>query len=339
MMGRGMNVATMRGRAGATLAVWLFAACSDDGLASGSGGDTAEVSSGAEAGDDPAGATPATDASGTAAGSDDGPAGDDTTGSGTLPGETEGVLSVLTYNVAGLPEPLSGSMPVEYTPMISPLLNAYDLVLVQEDFAYHDELVADVDHPYQSEPKVTGEGDPLGDGLNRLSRHPFEDHMREAWEVCFGQIENGSDCLTMKGFSVARHELSPGVLVDVYNLHMDAGGSPDDLAAREAQTEQLLAAIATRSEGMALVVAGDTNMGESSEAIFQTLLEGAGLRDACRELDCGEEMRIDRIMVRDSEDVVLTPDAWRIDETFVTARGEPLSDHEAVAIDLHWAVP
>ena len=110
-------------------------------------------------------------------------------------------------------------------------------------------------------------------------------------------------------FTVARHELSPGVFVDVYNLHMDAGGSPEDLAAREAQTAQLLAAIAARSEGMALVVAGDTNMGASSEAILQTLLDGAGLRDACRELDCGDETRIDRIMLRDSDDVVLTPGA------------------------------
>lgn len=309
----------------------LLAACKEDGLASGSG-ETTHDGSTAGTGD---GSTTSATSSG---GAEDDAAADGTSSGAVPPGETEGTLSVLTYNVAGLPEPLSGSMPVEYTPMISPLLVAYDLVLVQEDFAYHEELVAAVDHPYQSDPKITGEGDPLGDGLNRLSRHPFGDHAREAWEVCYGQIDNGSDCLTMKGFSVARHELSAGVFVDVYNLHMDAGGSPEDLAAREAQTEQILATIAARSSGMALVVAGDTNMGASSEAILQTLLEGAGLRDACRELECGDDTRIDRIMLRDGDDVVLTPAAWRIDESFVTPRGEPLSDHEAVAIELSWAV-
>ena len=336
MEGPGGSVRRSRAARG-IVSVWLLCvSCSDDGLASGSGAETGEGSTLGADESDPTGETPTT--GGTTDGGLDSSA-DDTSSGAEPPGATEGMLTVLTYNVAGLPEPLSGSMPVEYTPMISPLLNAHDLVLVQEDFAYHDELVADVDHPYQSEPKITGEGDPLGDGLNRLSRHPFADHSREAWEVCNGMIDSGSDCLTMKGFSVARHELSAGVFVDVYNLHMDAGGSPEDLAAREAQTQQILAAIAERSEGMALVVAGDTNMGESSEAILQTLLDGAGLRDACRELDCGEETRIDRIMLRDSDDVVLTPAAWRIDESFVTMDGEPLSDHEAVAIDLFWAVP
>jgi hypothetical protein len=40
-------------------------------------------------------------------------------------------LSVLTYNVAGLPAEVSGSDPVANHPQISPLLNGYDLVLVQ----------------------------------------------------------------------------------------------------------------------------------------------------------------------------------------------------------------
>jgi hypothetical protein len=32
-------------------------------------------------------------------------------------------------------------------------LNDYDVVVVQEDFAFHDQLIVDVDHPYQSDPK------------------------------------------------------------------------------------------------------------------------------------------------------------------------------------------
>jgi endonuclease/exonuclease/phosphatase family metal-dependent hydrolase len=252
------------------------------------------------------------------------------------PAATEGDLTVLTYNVAGLPEPLSGSMPATYIPMISARLNAFDLVLVQEDFAYHAELIADVDHPYLSEP---GAGGALGDGLNRLSRTPFTGHTREGWTACYGEVDSGSDCLTAKGMAWAVHELSPGVFVHVYNFHNDAGGGPEDLDARSQQVDQMLAAIATNSEGAALIVAGDTNMKEASEDILQKLLTGAGLRDACRELSCPEPYRIDRILVRDGDDVALTVSDWRIDASFVTETGDDLSDHEALALDVHWARP
>src|SRR5690606_18150560 len=106
--------------------------------------------------------------------------------------ERTGQFRALTYNVAGLPEPLSGSEPSINTPEISPLLNGYDLVLVQEDWAipdpppgppfdqfelYHDLLVADVTHPYLSEPEPIPLGTDanrptalLSDGLNRMSR-------------------------------------------------------------------------------------------------------------------------------------------------------------------------
>ena len=46
-----------------------------------------------------------------------------------------GSFTALTYNVAGLPEGISGSNPETNMQMISPLLNAYDLVLIQEDFS------------------------------------------------------------------------------------------------------------------------------------------------------------------------------------------------------------
>lgn len=60
-----------------------------------------------------------------------------------------GTFTTLTYNVAGLPEGLSGSNPSVNTPLISPLLNAYDLVLVQEDWIdaagvdfFHDDVIS-----------------------------------------------------------------------------------------------------------------------------------------------------------------------------------------------------
>ena len=137
------------------------------------------------------------------------------------PPATEGTFDALTYNVAGLPVGLSSSQPDVNTPYISPLLNDYDLVLVQEDWAnpdpplptrvFHDLLIADVDHPYLSTPKPvplgTNPARPsalLSDGLNRMSRFPFGDVTRVMWPNCFGGADTSdggaADCLAEKGF-------------------------------------------------------------------------------------------------------------------------------------------
>ena len=79
-------------------------------------------------------------------------------------------FSVLTLNVAGLPEPLSSSKPSVNTAKISPLLNGYDIVAVQEDFAYHNDLIKSVTHPYLT---TTSGNVPFGDGMNFISKVPF----------------------------------------------------------------------------------------------------------------------------------------------------------------------
>jgi len=273
--------------------------------------------------------------SGGAAGSDGGVGGGvSDAGADAPPGTLNGQFSVLTYNVAGLPQGISKGNPIVNTPLISPLLNPYDLVFVQEDFSYHAQLIASATHPYQSVPLSTGGA--LGDGLNRLARFQFTDFLREAWVACNGIIDKGSDCLTKKGFSSGLHHLAEGVAVSIYNLHMDAGGGSADYAAREKQTQQLLAAIAKLSPGMAVIVTGDTNMKLADEPVLQTLLTGAGLEDACRKLSCPDPNRIDRIMFRGSQTLTLTPQNWRVDTSFVDAGGQPLSDHEAVGVDFVW---
>jgi len=259
-------------------------------------------------------------------------------GGGGGSGPTSGDFSILTYNVAALPQFISGSDPILNIPLISPLLNLYDLALVQEDFAYQQLLRADALHPYQTVP-LAPDGIHWGDGLNHFSIFPFTDFQRHAWVVCNGVIDQGNDCLTEKGFSVGLHTLAPGVEVDIYNSHFDAGGSPGDHAAREAEAQQVLDTIVARSAGRAVIFVGDTNMGASSEYILQTLLSGASLQDACRALSCGDETRIDRVMFRSSTDVELTATSWQLDPNFVDGNGDPLSDHEAVGVVMHWQVP
>jgi endonuclease/exonuclease/phosphatase family metal-dependent hydrolase len=252
--------------------------------------------------------------------------------------DNSGSFSFLTYNVAGLPEGLSGSDPVRNIPQISPLLNNYDLVVVQEDFAYPQQLRADVEHPYQSEHLKNGPGKVLGDGLDRFSRFAFADHTREAWQTCHGTVDNGSDCLAAKGFAHARTTFAAGVEVDVYNLHFDAGRSGKNYEARQTQMQQLVDAIERESSGQALIVAGDFNMhvpSHNDENALLAQLFALGLVDAFRKLNCGDE-RIDRVLLRSGGDVELTPLSWAVDQRFVDASGADLSDHKAVAARVAW---
>lgn len=261
-----------------------------------------------------------------------------TTTGATPPPVTEGELTLLTYNVAGLPDGVSQSMPIEYTPQISPLLNLYQVALVQEDFAYHDLLVADAEHPYQSDPHPVSDPEALefGDGLNAFSQFELGALDRVTWAECFGTVSNGSDCLTSKGFFATTMTLSEGIDVIVYDLHMDAGGSEGDIAARDVQVGQLIAHIAANAGDLPVIVAGDTNMDEEDEASLQVLLDATGLVDVCRALDCGEEYRIDRVFVRSTALVELEPTAWEVDDRFVDPEGNQLSDHEAVGVTIAW---
>jgi endonuclease/exonuclease/phosphatase family metal-dependent hydrolase len=247
--------------------------------------------------------------------------------------QASGHFSLLTYNIAGLPNFVSKSEPVRNIPMIGPLLRHYDIVLVQEDFSYHHLLTRAVRHHlHRSRPKRDLG---LGDGLNRFSRFPFGTMIRHAWKDCHGQVLHQSDCLAKKGFSVATMALSRDLQLDVYNVHFDAGRSEGDHAARRRQVHQLAAMIASRSQERAVVVAGDTNMGSSSESILTELLERTGLKDVCRSLECGREL-VDRVLFRSSDALALTPTAWQIDGRFIDAQGRDLSDHKAVGVDFRW---
>lgn len=248
-----------------------------------------------------------------------------------------GTIEMLTYNVAGLPEIVSPSRPTRNLPLVSPLLNNYDLVVAQEDFAYHEKLVAHAEHPYQYEPKPARDAF-VGSGLTTLSNFPLEGVEHVAWESCNGYLTALSDCLSEKGFSVGRVHLSRDVSADIYNIHADAGDDPDDVAARRSEYEQLARFVRGHSQGRAVVLAGDTNLdGAVSEdrAILDRFLGETGLADSCRQVTCAHE-GIDRVFVRSSDRVELRATHWSEDARFVDPEGEQLSDHPAVAVRIAW---
>lgn len=174
------------------------------------------------------------------------------TGSTPVPvGAESGTFSLLTLNVAGLPEILSSGHPAENTKTMGERVNAYDIVNVQEDFNYHADLYSTDLHPYRT---PTSGGVPFGSGLNTVSRFPFDDLVRVKWDKC-----HGTDCLTPKGFTFVRVRLDEGVYLDLYNAHPNAGTADEDLAARRSNISQLSTYIAAHSSGNAVIVAADTN--------------------------------------------------------------------------------
>lgn len=275
----------------------------------------------------------------------------------SCPASVSGEILALAYNVAGLPEGISGSHPATNTPLISPLLNAYDLVLVQESWqtpvpnplaptrTYHELLVADATHPYKSisapAPLGTNPLRPsalLADGLNRMARVPFEDVTRIMWSGCHA---SAADCLATKGFSIARTTLAPGVEVDVYNLHMEAGGDPQDHVLRDAGVTQLVAQMNGYSSGRAIIIGGDFNLNTNNEpqrTQYLRLLAEAGLQDVCAALSCPSPGRIDKFAFRSGGGVTVTPLTWRFEtDVFVDPQGGPLSDHDALAVRFAWS--
>jgi hypothetical protein len=251
-------------------------------------------------------------------------------------GATSGRLRVLTYNVAGLPDGVMTAHPSANMPRIGELLGAYDLVFAQEDFAYAAELRSRLPLPHASEAFVRGGRLDFGDGLSQFSRFPFASFERATWRTCHGMVDSFFDCLTPKGFTYARQTLAPGVEVDVYNLHMDAGFGRGDADARQAQIEQLIEAVRLRSANSAVILAGDTNINSAQHALLTHFEKRTGLIDSCDALNCREPRRIDRIFFKSSAELELEPRRWAIDRRFVDTQKRPLSDHLAVAVDFEW---
>jgi len=268
-----------------------------------------------------------------------------------------GTFSVLSYNVAGLPEGLSSAPTPRQssTTAIGQRLGPYNIVHVQEDFNYHAYLyAADTTHPYRT---ATSGGAGIGSGLNTLSDIAYDegDFERVGWNSC--QIDSG-DCLTPKGFTFMRVRLAEGVYVDYYNVHTNAGTSDGDEASRADNLSQLTTFISTHSAGNAVVVMGDTNTRYTRAAdTIRTFVADNGLTDAWVKLvrggtppaagsdalvcdttaitnDCEV---VDKILYRGSKLVTLNATYYNNDHAaFLDSAGAMLSDHDPITAKFSW---
>ncbi|MCF0074404.1 endonuclease/exonuclease/phosphatase family protein [Dyadobacter sp. CY261] len=268
---------------------------------------------------------------------------------------TSGSFSVITYNIAGLPQIISSAVSPrkESIAAIGHLLNRYDIAHVQEDFNYNQHLYGSGNaHPFRTPTKGAVMN---GDGLNTLSKFPVTNLHRVAWTDC-----TGADCLTPKGFTYTRIEIARNRFIDFYNVHANAYNHPRAALARRHNMEQLSAYIRLHSVGKAVVVMGDLNGRYSfGRDNVHWLLKENGLSDAWVNMHCSNQLpspsdaipasdilgltdsceTIDKILFRSSPFIQLKPAAYALEkELFTNAKGIPLSDHHPVSARFEWNV-
>jgi hypothetical protein len=271
----------------------------------------------------------------------------------------------VSYNVHGFwmrGHPLGSE---ERSRAIGALLGEYEVVMLQEDWEYHDLLAEPVewsavergngarDHWALSSARIltfpirlvnSRSRMPYGSGLSVLLRDldavPGE-VTREYLGACHGWLGYANDCLASKGFLRVRVRLRDGGEIDLYDTHLDAGSDQQDRAARWAQLRRWAARVRELSADRALIVAGDFNSRYADEngtprsgldwEALRSFREALGLDDAgaAPDPENGWEERIDYILYRSSDRVRLRVVESGEDDRFFRD-AHPLSDHPAV---------
>ena len=200
-------------------------------------------------------------------------------------------FSIATLNIDGLPQKVlvvnvnADGPGSAGTVRIGKYLmkKSFDMVFMQEDFNYHEELTAMLEDEYQLD---AWSGDVGIDGHKidflHLQNERFEcdglmgcwkkglnvtDGARTAWADGFGKFSHCNDLLATKGFRRYEVTLTSGTQLVVYDLHMDAedeldteeGKAGADRAARMNQLKQLRDDIMSKLDERPVVVLGDFN--------------------------------------------------------------------------------
>jgi endonuclease/exonuclease/phosphatase family metal-dependent hydrolase len=263
-------------------------------------------------------------------------------------------FTVATYNVQGRPV-LDGTR--RKFPLISPLLNRFDLVGLQECFQHHELLWEQATHATKlHHGRLKAPWKPVGSGLSTLARFPMLD-MRAEFFHSTAELQNR---LASKGMLLVRLDVG-GRVLDLYNAHLDAGSSPEAQHSRRAQAAQLASFVRAHSPPQhSVIVVGDFNMSPSrpgkpwtgfdplryhsaADALARTrtfdgMLRDLGFRDAADELHGPRLDDVDRVLYRAGTGQTLEPLEWsRVAGRFVDDGGNSLSDHLPIAVRMRLA--
>ena len=205
--------------------------------------------------------------------------------------QTEEQFSIATLNVDGLPKKIlvvsiNADGPGDAgTARIGKYLQkkGYDLVMLQEDFNYHDVLSVWLEDDYKMDEWSGAVGiDVQKIDFLHLQNHRFEcdglmgcwkkdlqvtPAVRTPWTHNFGKFSHNNDELVTKGFRRYDATLRGGKRIVVYNMHMDAtleldedeGKAGPDHDARMAQWAQLKEDVLQNLDSRPIIIVGDMN--------------------------------------------------------------------------------
>ena len=245
------------------------------------------------------------------------------------------LITVLSYNVHGLPSLLVADDPEARMPKISSRLNRYDVALVQESWAYGAALGAHATHATKERSGGVDTGIFFQTGLATFARPRLRAVTRGSLGACAGWLDRANDCFADKGFLRVRLALANGAELDFWNLHLDAGDDETDRDARDRQLARLVERVREISGEGPLVIAGDFNL-DWSNALDRALLErfardlslvDSGARAAADGVFADKQ--IDYILYRSGFGIALAPD--EVGEVREFSDGPtPQSDHPAL---------
>ena len=176
-------------------------------------------------------------------------------------------LKILVYNTHGLPEIFISDDPKKRFPIIGKKTQDFDISLLQEDYAHHEELSSGLKK--ESLAIRGGMGGTLlcpfctGSGLTSIFNLPNDwivEVENNTYETCSGWLRGANDCFAYKGFQLIKITLPNSKRLFIVNTHMDAGRRDSDRASRKQQLEHIIRTIKQRTSSEALIVAGDLNL-------------------------------------------------------------------------------
>lgn len=253
-------------------------------------------------------------------------------------------LKMLVYNTHGLPEIFISDNPKKRFPIIGEKTQDFNISLLQEDYAHHEELSSGF---AQKSIAIRGPmGGTLscpfctGSGLTSIFNLPKDWNIEvesEAYETCSGWLRGANDCFAYKGFQIIKITTPNQKKFFIVNTHMDAGRRDSDRSSRKIQLDHIVSAIEQREIDEALIVAGDLNLNSKDPKdvlLLEEFKEKLKLNDSFEGYEISKKWSIlDYILYRQGSEVDFKLVSVGEDESFVTEEG-PLSDHPALFLEL-----
>ena len=253
-------------------------------------------------------------------------------------------LKILVYNTHGLPEIFISDDPKMRFPIIGKKTQDFDISLLQEDYAHHEELSSGLNK--ESLAIRGGLGGTLlcpfctGSGLTSIFNLPNDwivEVENNTYDTCSGWLRGANDCFAYKGFQVIKITLPNSKRFFIVNTHMDAGRRDSDRSSRKNQLEHIIKTIKQKTSSEALIVAGDLNLNSKNSEdvkLLENFKEELRLSDAFEETKISKKWTIlDYFLYKQGKELDFKIISTGEDESFVTGEG-PLSDHPALIIEL-----